>query len=311
MARKKSNNFLSVFKVFFNSIKTYFMYLDQTSKALAFPIFGQLLSVIVMLTITYFVCTNVDDIKNAVPFFSSGNTLLITLYVILLPFLIVFLKAFYEFIILFASLNLVFYSYSNKKKIKDIDFDSFNSSIKRRFFKYLLLMIVSIPFLVIAPFLAFVFQIFAIENDTSAFGSIKRSLGMVKLNFVSTIIMLLLCYFTTYEFLPNLFIWASQKISVYYSMVNVCEKFLNLFPIESFTSQIDLGMLNDFINEIFSPLAIAKNMTAGIIMFLIVGFTLPLRCCCFTELYRINDEKNIKENSKMTDEIVKRATSKK
>ena len=52
-------------------------------------------------------------------------------------------------------------------------------------------------------------------------------------------------------------------------------------------------------------------MFSALITFLITGFTLPFRCCCFTELYKMYDSEKIKEFSKSTDEIVKRATSKK
>ena len=49
----------------------------------------------------------------------------------------------------------------------------------------------------------------------------------------------------------------------------------------------------------------------SIVYFLVIGFTLPFRCCCFTELYKMYDSEKIKEFSKSTDEIVKRATGKK
>ena len=311
MARKKTNNFIEVFKLFFGSIKTYFMYLDQTAKALAFPLLGQLISIIVICAITHFMCTNILDLREKFAFLSSDSAFLTTLWILLLPFFIVFIKAFYDYIILFASLNLVFYTNSHKKKIKNIDFESCNNVIKRRLFKYIILMLLTIPFLAIAPFLSLVFQIFAMENDISPLGAIKRSISMVKSNFVPTVIMLILCFIVTYEFLPSMFIWAAEKISLYSFLVGRCENLLSLIPIQEYASQFDLGMLNESINEIFSPLPIAKSMAKMPVSFIVIGFTLPLRCCCFTELYRLFDAKNIKENSKMTDEIVKRATSKK
>lgn len=311
MARKKTNNTIEAFKIFFASIKTYFMYLDQTVKALVFPVFAQLLSIITILTITYLMCTNAEKIENNFPALASSSGFLTALYILLIPFFIIFIKAFYDYVILFSSLNLVFYTNSGKKKIKNLDFDSYNNSIKRRIIKYVVLMLLSVPFLIIAPFLALVFQIFAMENDVSPMRAITRSIKMVKDNFIPIIIMLLLCFFVTYSFLPSLFIWTSQKISLYYFMLNICEKFLTIVPIETYISQIDLGILNDGINEIFSTVSIAKFMVESTIAYLIIAFTLPFRCCCFTELYRLYDAKHIKENSKMTDEIVRRATSRK
>lgn len=311
MARKKTNNFIEVFKIFFSSIKTYFMYLDQTSKALAFPIFGQFISVILIFTITYFVSENASQIMSMIPFLNSDAAFFTTFIIILLPFFIIFLKAFYDYIILFSSLNLVFYTNSNKKKIKNLDFESYNNSIQRRLFKYIILMIISVPLMIIAPFLVLIYQVFAMENDISPIGAIKRSIKMIKANFIPAVIMIVLCYIVTYGFLPALFMWVCQKISLYYFVLSCCERFLTLLPAESYTLQVDLGIINEYINEIISPLSIAGFLTKSTFASLIIGFTLPFRCCCFTELYRLFDAKNIKENSKMTDEIVKRATSKK
>ena len=64
MARKKANKFIGVFQIFFSSIKTYFLYLDQCAKHLSFPIFGQLISLILIFTATYFFVKNVEDIKS-------------------------------------------------------------------------------------------------------------------------------------------------------------------------------------------------------------------------------------------------------
>ena len=311
MTRKKTNSLIEVFKIFFSSIKTYFIYLDQTSKALFFPVFGQMISIIIIFTITYLMCTNIEQIGINFPALASSSGFLTALYILLIPFCIIFIKAFYDYIILFSSLNLVFYTNSGKKKIKNLDFDSYNNSIKRRIFKYIFLMLISVPFMIIAPFLALVFQVFAMENDISPMKAITRSIKMVKDNFIPIILMLILCYLLTYKFLPSLFIWTSQKISLYYFILNIFEKILTIVPIEEYIHQVDLGMLNEYINDIFSPLAIAKFLVESVITSLILAFTLPLRCCCFTELYRLCDSKNIKENSKMTDGIVRRATSKK
>ena len=84
---------------------------------------------------------------------------------------------------------------------------------------------------------------------------------MVKANIISTVIILALCIFITYMFLPALFIWAAEKTSVYYFMLNSGEKFILSTPLQDMVSMVDLGVLNDFINEIHSPLTIARNIT--------------------------------------------------
>ena len=132
MARKKANKFIGVFQIFFSSIKTYFLYLDQCAKHLSFPIFGQLISLILIFTATYFFVKNVEDIKAINSFFSQDKNLLITFFVLLAPLFLVFLKAFFDYIIAFASLNILFFTAPKGKKSKTIDFEANNNVIKRK-----------------------------------------------------------------------------------------------------------------------------------------------------------------------------------
>ena len=315
MTRKKTNNLIQVFKIFFNAIRTYFMYFDQTSKALLFPIFGQIISIIIIFTIAFQIDQNVNYIQTNVKFLKTDTSLLIAFILVLLPFFIIFLSAFYKYLIQFASLNLLFYTNSNKKKVKNIDFAANNNVIKRKFFQYIILcFIITIlyfpPLIFILPFACLAFQIFALEGDISPMKAVSRSIQMVKSNILPTLLMVVLCLIVTYMFLPSLFIWATEKTPLYSFMLSNFENFVENTPLLASLSLIDLGILNDFVKDIFAPLTIARNMTEGIIAFIVLGFSLPFRCCCFTELYRLYDSETIKENSKTTDEIVKRATSK-
>ena len=316
MARKKTNKFFGVFKIFFSSIKTYFLYLDQTSKALAFPIFGQVISVALIFTFTYFFNTNIDDIKNSLPIFENISNIWLTFFIILFPLFLIFIKAFYKYLVAFSSLNLLFYTVSNKKNVKKIDFKENDNIVKRHFFKYIILLtlvtlILTIPPLIfIAPltgiFLCLTFQVFVFESDISAFSCISRSTGLIKSNFIPTIILLLLCILTTYMFLPSLFIWACEKISLYYFLMNNCEKLISLIQLDYLTN-ISIPVISDIIKDILSPTALSRHITEGTLSFIILGFTLPFRCCCFTELYKLYDSEKIKEFSKESDEIIKRA----
>lgn len=308
MARKKSNKLLGTFQIFFSSIKTYFLYLDQCAKKLAFPIFGQVFSLILIFSITFFFITNINDIKNINSFFSDEKNLLIALLIIILPLILVFLKAFFNYIIAFASLNILFFTASKTRKSKNIDFEANNNVIKRKFINYVILLLftsVSIIFPPILIFLALTYQVFALEGDISAPKAYARSIELVKGNVFPTIIMLLLCYFTTYLFLPELLMWLSEKISLTTFAVTKFEIFATILPIN------EINGLLSMIGTSTNATEIAMTTFSGIIWFLVIGFTLPFRCCCFTELYRMYDSDKIKEFSKSTDEIIVRATGKK
>lgn len=315
MARQKTNNFIEVFKIFFRSIKTYFLYLDQCGKYLVFPIIGQLISIFIIFACTYYFIVNIDNIRNLAGFLQSDKNLLITLFVILLPAFLVFIRAFYKYIIAFEALNILFFTVSPNKKVKQIDFVANDKVIERRLFGYIILMLlVTIlltipPLIFIAPiswiFLCLSFQIFALEPDTSAIKAVFRSIELVKGNVIPTLILLILCYIATYWFMVNLFIWVFDKLSITHFFINLSIPFVELLPLKAYNEILSI------VNTQIDSITIAKTFVESAVCFLVLGFTLPFRCCCFTELYKLLDSQKIKEFSKNTEEIVTRATGKK
>jgi hypothetical protein len=315
MARKKTNKILGTFKIFFSSIKTYFLYLEQCLQHLSFPILGQIFSLVIIFTIVYYYNSNIENIRNISPFFDNSTNLLFLLWVIILPFFILFVKAVYDYIIAFCAFNLLFYTASNKKKAKDIDFSSHKNVIDRKLFKYIILMLVVTFLLTIPPlifispllwiFLCLTFQVFSFENDLSVPKIISRSMTLVKDNVISTIIMLLLCSILTYWFLPELFIWVSEKISLNTFLIGRFEVFVSMFDLESLNKILSIVKIN------IDSLTIAKILAESIISFVVITYTLPFRCCCFTQLYKLFDDEKIKDISKESDEIITRATGKK
>lgn len=318
MSRKKSNKFIGVFNIFFSGIKTYFLYLDQCAKYLAFPIFGQVISIIIIFSIAYFYTTNIDNIRNFNPFFENDKNLIIAYYVVLAPFIIVLVKAFFDYLIAFASLNILFFTVSGKNRVKNIDFKANDNVIKRKLPNYIFLtLIISIicilfsipPLIIISPFiwlfLCLTFQVFALEGDISAPKSISRSIEMVKSNIIPTVILLILCVLATYMFLPNLILWTFEKISVSSFCIDKFELFFSILPVDIINSYLSI------INTTINPIDLAITTYQLLITIIIIGFTLPFRCCCFTELYKLYDSEKIKENSNQTDEIIKRATGRK
>ena len=169
----------------------------------------------------------------------------------------------------------------------------------------MLLVSLSAIFAPLLIFLTLSFQVLALEGDVSAFKAYSRSFEMVKNNFISTILMIVLCYISTYWFLPELLTWVCEKVSLTTFAVTRFEIFATLLPLDTINGYLT------FINTNTNATELGMMMFSAMITFLITGFTLPFRCCCFTELYKMYDSEKIKEFSKSTDEIVKRATGKK
>lgn len=308
MGRKKSNKFLSVFKIFFKSIKTYFLYLDKTAKYLLLPVLGQVIGVILIFMATYYFNNNIDKLVKIAFFSQNKEHLLLGLILVILPFLALILHSFYKYIIAFSSLNLFFYTLTPKKVVKTVDFKSNDKVIERKLFQYILLMLFISVLCLFPPLwivLCLSFQVFALENDANCFNSISRSIKLTLENLFPTVIMLTLIFLVSYQFLPALFVWALDKIHVTDFMVTKLEVFLQMLPYNEWNNILSI------VNQHIDSVTVAKAVTEFIITFIIVGFTLPFRCCCFTELYRLFDNEQIKEYSRESEEIIKRATSKK
>lgn len=315
MARKKSNRILKTFSIFFTGLRTYFVYLDQCVKYLSFPIWGQIIGLTLLCTCSYYFNINADNIRNISPFFENDRNFLTIYWLILLPFLVIFIKAVYEYLIAFSALNLLFYTTSAKKRAKDINFHANNQVIERKLFSYVVLMTLVTLLLIIPPltfiapliwvFICLSFQVFALEGDINPVGAISRSVDLVKGNIIPTIIMLLLCFGLTYWFLPSLFVWALEKVSFISFLMGKMEGFVNLIPFEP------INNILSFVNFKLDTLIVSRNMAETLIIFVVIAYTLPLRCCCFTELYKLYDSEKIKDFSKQTDEIIVRATGRK
>ena len=111
----------------------------------------------------------------------------------------------------------------------------------------------------------------------------------------------------TYCFLPNMFVWFFDKINVSFFLVDMWEGFFALLPLKE---------INEFLSNIpflglsIDAITLSKWAVELCISSVVIGFTLPFRCCCFTELYRLYDSAKIKEISKSSEDIINRATKK-
>ena len=308
MGRKKSNKFLSVFGIFFKSLGIYFKYLDKTSKYLLFPVLGQILGVISVFVVTYYYNLNIDKILK-IPFLQqNGQYSFFLLLIILTPFLALLLRSFYGYIVAFGALNPVFYTLYTRKNVKDIDFNSYEKVIENKLFQYVLLMLFVSILCIFPPMwvlLCLSFQVFALESDTNFLKAVSRSCKFVIDNMFYVILMLILVFVFTYWFLPSIFVWGLEKISVIDFLVTKTDTYLQFLPYDYFNDILSVAGAH------IDSVTIAKVVVESTLMFIVIGFTLPFRCCCFTELYRIFDNEQIKEYSTESEEIIKRATSKK
>lgn len=314
MSREK-NKYLKVFSIFFEGIKIYFKHLDKFMSYLAFPVFGQVLGVVLLLFVTYLYAVNLPVLTHNFVVLDNILASFILLLVLTVPGFFLLCKSFYDYLIAMAALNSISSTMSSKGKNKNLDMKVHHELIKRRSFKYMWLLAVlgivyivgSLPFfwVILALFLVYsslAIQVFALEESSGPISAIKRSFVLIKNNFWATTLLLILLLAFTYSLLPNLITWACEKSQIVYYLSIPTEKYFSLLPIDSINEFLKTNeLLKTFnINYQLEAYEMATMWVSSTISFIVVSFTLPIRSCCCTLLYKQLDDEKIEENRKIT-----------
>lgn len=308
MAKEKSK-YTEALNCFLNGIKLYFKYLDRFLKYLSFPVLGQLIGLFLIFSVAYFYTVNLPELMSKYPIF---NNLLVTTSILILlvvvPFLI-FTKAFFDYLVAMASLNSMALNLSLKGKGRAKDFDpkAHDELVRRKIFNYLGLLIVLsvisivavipifwIPALVFFVYASLCIQVFTLEERLSPYLAIKRSFTLVKHNFWATIILLGLLFLFTYIFLPNLIVWAIDKVDGIYYLTSPFESYVKLLPIDLF----NLTLKSFNVPFDLESYEISRFIVTTVISTLIISLTLPIRCAASTLWYKYLDDGIIEENRK-------------
>lgn len=308
MAKKKGLTTLDILNLFVEGTKLYFKNFPKFLKYMAFPVLGQVLAMFLIFTTVHLFTNNLEKLIYINPALNNISILMIILLILIIPSFIIFFAAFWKYIVAMGSLNSMANNIISGAKLENLSIH--NDTVNRRMGTFLgLILILSlislgfiIPFisliiLVLMIFLCLSFQIFALEENLKTIGIIKKSIKMVKNNFVKTSFLLFLLWFFTYYFIPEIFNLTLDKLDLY--------KYL-IIPIVEFCKDLPFAEVEQTVNTIFSAVnnnsifqfdvvSISKRIVAVIFASIIIGFTLPLRSICCTLLYKNIEIKKLKE----------------
>jgi len=308
MAKKKGLTTLDILNLFVEGTKLYFKNFPKFLKYMAFPVLGQIIALFLIFTTVHLFTNNLDKLIYINPALNNISILMIILLILIIPSFIIFFAAFWKYIVAMGSLNSMANNIISGAKLENLSIH--NDTVNRRMGTFLgLILILSlislgfiIPFisliiLVLMIFLCLSFQIFALEENLKTIGIIKKSIKMVKNNFVKTSFLLFLLWFFTYYFIPEIFNLTLDKLDLY--------KYL-IIPIVEFCKDLPFAEVEQTVNTIFSAVnnnsifqfdvvSISKRIVAVIFASIIIGFTLPLRSICCTLLYKNIEIKKLKE----------------
>ena len=320
MARKKNteNWFLDSFKIFFRSIKLYFLNFEKFLRLMAFPVLGQIIGLFLIFAVNYFFIMNVPQLAKTNALFNNITFVFTLLIIAIIPSFLIFAKAFWDYLLAMASLTLMANHILSSGELTEVEIHK--DMIKTRIGGYVLLLIVlsmlftflSFPlFWILLIPLAILFslsiQAFIMEDNLSPFGAMKRSYLFVRYNFFKTLLVLILLCLLCYVFCPNLFLWAFDKMNLPIIFTPPVDLYINLLPIDELNSYLASLPINNF--EIKSH-ELSIFIVQNVVAFIVIGFTLPIRAIACCDLYKDLRGKNITQDDTEIKKIVKRATSK-
>lgn len=284
MSKYKLKN--SIWFVLAESVKIYFSNIDKFFIYMLFPVLGQVLGIVLTFGLAL---GSIDKITDRTDSVSSA---LLLIFLLALPGLLIFVKAFWDYMVAYIALNSMTEGAVSTGKVYDIQ--AHKEVATKRTFKYVLLLlyvsvlssVASSVFFIIPGFVLWiyfilVFQVFTFEPDLSIPDCFKRSLNLVKGNWGRTFLLLaILAFFSIFII--------TEGITVIFDYLNLTDSVCGLFNFVS--DLIPLTMVNRVLTmanlPLITPFMISKIIFSSILSFIVAGLTLPIRSISWSLWYK-------------------------
>lgn len=275
----------SIWVVLAESIKIYFTNIDKFVVYMLFPVFGQFLGIALAFGLSLGfgekIAQRVDSVSHA----------LLLIILLALPGLLIFAKAFWDFMVAYVALNSMTEGAISTGKV--YDFQSHNEVATRRTFKYVMFLasvgilsalasnvLLMIPGFILWIYFILVYQVFTFEQDLGIVDCFKRSFALVRGNWLRTVIILAILWFFSIHII-------TLGVSVVFDYLKLTDKICSLFNFV--TNMIPLDFTNKVLTyfhyPIITPDMISKSIFYTILSSIIMGLTLPIRSICWTLWY--------------------------
>ena len=284
MSKYKLKN--SIFFILWEGIKIYFSNIDKFLLYMLFPVFGQVISIALSFGLSLGFADKV--VQKA----DSPAVALLMILLLAIPGLLIFAKAFWDYMVAYVALNSMTEGAVTTGKVYDLA--SHNEVATQRGWKYIGFLIVLsvlmslgssiffiIPGFVLWIYFILVFQIFTFEPDLSITDIFKRSFLLVKGNWTRTfILMAVLGFFSMYIL--------TEGITVVFDYLNLTASASSIFNFIS--NLIPLDLVNKILVHANQPIItnemISKTIFVSVLGMIISGLTLPIRSICWSLWYK-------------------------
>lgn len=308
---KNSNNFVNIL---FKSLQIYILNIHKFLMYMAFPVLGQLLGIVLIFIPAMYLKDVLPDLAAKYEVFAEPSKQVALLLLTILPGLVLFISAFWKYLVSYAALNSMTHSAMTSGKI--YDFPAHNGVVNRNLWSYILLwLMISIlslaafnPFLIVPGgiffiFFILVFQVFTFETEEGVVNCFTKSFRLVKGAYFQTLALAVLMLVIAWGLGELTSFGLGKIIDVKNFLPNVSWALVATDYVNMLNSNLPLQLQ-------ITPEIVSKMLFGSLISFLIFGFTLPLRSICWTLWYKKlgGVKKAPKKGKKQLDpEILRRA----
>lgn len=282
----------SIWKVLLEGFRIYFTHIGQFTKYMLFPVFGQIVGIALIFAPTFWFTMSIPDLVQKYAFLNNIMTVFLIVMLISLPGFVVFLKAFWDYLVAYGALNSMTSAVMTTGKLYDLKAHTQVITQHSLKFVWLLCVISILTLIAINPLLwvigliffiyfILVFQVYTLEENTPVLECFKRSLYLIKGNFSRTFVILAILVIITHYVL-------NAGVSVLFEVAKLSDLLRGVF--EPFANTLPLDDINFTLTychlEPISALLIANWILQTLIMFMVAGLTLPMRSVCWTVWYK-------------------------
>ena len=274
--------------IFMESIGLYFSNFDKFIQYMTFPVLGQIGGLGLVFLITYFYTGNIPPLIDKFPALNSFYALILLSIIITLPGLAIFVKAFWEYLVAYGSVNSMLENLLKSGRV--YDFDAHTELVKRRTLPFIGLWFLFgiFSFVAVCPlfwvicavfavYFVLVFQVFTFEEELSPIGCVKRSFALIKGHFASTFMLMALVDALTYVLIPQIFIKLGDISGINNFLANL------ILPLIADLPDLNLEMYG---MKAISKIDIAIFTIQTFIAQILIQYTLPLRSILWSMWYK-------------------------
>lgn len=278
--------------IFTESIGLYFSNFDKFVKYMTFPVLGQIGGLVLTFLLTFFYAKHMPNLIMKFEVLNNFTTLIICAILITLPGLIIFVKAFWEYLVAYGAVNSMLENMLKSGKV--YDFDAHTELIKRRTIPFVGLWLLFgiftsigsfplnwVPCAVFMIYFVLVFQVFTFEPELSPIGCVKKSFQLVKGHFASTFMLFALVGALTYIFIPDIANRLFDFAKVTPLLSKAVTPFINLLPLDILNNALATYNLKPITIDLIATFVITTTITQ-----IFIQYTLPLRSILWSMWYK-------------------------